>query len=255
MRESDRRMYEAWATLSAYRRRVAQAKEVMLRGADRGTMALAVSWGKDSLAMAHLALEVAPGATLFHLASPYELPGYEESVAYFSSRMTVHNAEAPRTLADYIEWCRDVGLPHERTRAAQHRAVKEIKKDRGSEWIHEHGFTVMALGMRIDEKGPRAAMLRARGPVYSLVDGTHRCCPIAYWTGRDVWAYIVTNGIPYNRRLYDAETHGMTRETIRNTGWLSTDGAGEGRIAWLREHFRDQYETLVKEFPHVALLT
>ena len=60
-----------------------------------------------------------------------------------------------------------------------------------------------------------------------------------------MWAYIVSRGIPYNRRIYDAETHGQTRD-LRNTGWLSTDGAEDGRIAWLAFHFPDEYETLAE---------
>lgn len=43
--------------------------------------------------------------------------------------------------------------------------------------------------------------------------------PLSDWTGADVWAYIASHGVPSNRRIYDAETHGLTRETI-HSGWL-----------------------------------
>jgi phosphoadenosine phosphosulfate reductase len=86
-------------------------------------------------------------------------------------------------------------------------------------------------------------------------DGSWKCCPLMGWTAKDVWAYIVSRRLPYNRRIYDAETHDQTRETIRNTGWLSTDGAAQGRIAWLRAHFPTEYRLLADEFPQVETLT
>lgn len=68
-----------------------------------------------------------------------------------------------------------------------------------------------------------------------------------------MWARIAERGLPYHP-LYDCESHGMTRETLRNSGWLTTVGAAEGRIAWLRQHFPEQYRALAAEFPQVRRL-
>ena len=250
----DLREYEVIASTRSFTRHVETARRILRDGAARGPMAVSVSWGKDSLALAHLALDTLGPVPLFHMASPYGLPGYDECRAYFAARATVHELPASRSLAEYIAWCQDIGLPHERERNVHQKAVSEIKRDRGTEWAREHGFTVQALGMRIAEKGPRARVLRKRGPVYEMADGSWKCCPLAYWTTKEVWAYLVSRGVPYNRRLYDAETHGQTRETLRNTGWLSTDGAEEGRIAWLAFHFPDEYATLAAHFPQVQAL-
>lgn len=251
----DLRQYEVWATTRAFARHVETASRILCEGAERGPLVISVSWGKDSIAMAALALEVLGPVPVLHLASPYALPGYEECVAWFRERTDVHVLEASRSLAEYVAWCKEIGLPHERAKSVQQRVVAEIKRDRGAEWARERGFAVQALGLRISEGGPRAAMLRAKGPVYALKDGSWKCCPLAYWTAKDVWGYLVSRGVPYNRKLYDAETHGETRESIRNTGWLSTDGAQQGRIAWLKTHFPAQYEQLVSEFPQVEVLT
>ena len=251
----DMRQYAVYATTKAFAKHVATAARILREGASNGSLVVSTSWGKDSVAMAALALEVLGPVPLLHLASPYALPGYDETVAWFRERTTVHVLDASRSLVEYIAWCKAIGLPHERDRGVQQRVVAEIKRDRGTQWCHDHGFGVQALGMRISEGGPRAAMLRAKGPVYGLKDGTWKCNPLAYWTGQDVWAYIVSRCLPYNRRLYDAETHGETRESIRNTGWLSTDGAQQGRIAWLKQHFPAEYRVLLAEFPQVEMLT
>lgn len=252
---SDLRQYEVWSQTKAFARHVDSASEILRRGASHGSLIVSLSWGKDSIAMGALALEVIGRVPMLHLASPYALPGYDETREWFEARTDVHVVPASRSLAEYVAWCKNVGLPHERTRSAHAAVVKNIKRDRSAEWVAEHGFAVVCLGMRIAEKGPRAAMLRARGPVYQLVDGTWRCNPLTYWTNDDVWAFIASRGLPYNHRLYDAETHGLTRETIRNTGWLSTDGAERGRCAWLRQHFPEQWQMLVDEFPQVRIMS
>lgn len=214
-------------------------------------MVVASSWGKDSVALCDIAIETLGRVPIMHLGSPYGLPGYEEVTEHFRERTTVHVVESAMSLDEYIEWCRDIGLPHERTRGAQGRAVSQIKRSRGDEAVKALGFAVQALGLRASERGPRERLLRARGPTYQLLSGTWKTNPLAWWTTQDVWAYIVSRDLPYNRRIYDAETHELTRETIRNTGWLSTDGAHEGRIAWLRAHFPEQYRTLACAFPEI----
>lgn len=188
-----------------------------------------------------------------HLAS-VDMPGYEATIEHFSSRAEVINIPAPMTLAQYIEFTRSVGLPHERSRSNQSRVVGKFKRTIGHDWAVEHGY-IQALGLRIAEGGERAKVLCSRGPTYAIADGTIKTNPLAYWSARDVWAFIVANELPYNRRIYDAQTHGMTRERLSNTGWLSTNGAGWGRIAWLRAHFPQQYRRLIDEFPHVATLS
>lgn len=55
----------------------------------------------------------------------------------------MHVLPASRTLREYIEWCKRIGLPHERTATAQSKVVKEIKRDRGAEtgriaWLRHH---------------------------------------------------------------------------------------------------------------------
>jgi 3'-phosphoadenosine 5'-phosphosulfate sulfotransferase (PAPS reductase)/FAD synthetase len=82
---------------------------------------------------------------------------------------------------------------------------------------------------------------------------SQRAQPLAWWSAQDTWAYLFSREVPYHP-LYDRETHGQTRETLRNTGWLSTDGAEQGRIAWLREHYPDQYRLLEAAFPRIRQL-
>lgn len=250
---NDIRQYLFHAKTPRFASRVAQARRIFLQGAQLGRMLVGLSWGKDSGALGHLAIDAfAPERVqVLHLLGGAPLPGHEEVAAYFAERCDVHSPPRRLSFEEYVEYIRTVGLPHERTKSEQKRVVKHLKVDPGDAFANEHKFAVRTLGFRIAEGGPRAIQLKRRGPIYQLADGSWRCCPLAYWDGLDVWAYTFANAIPYNRRIYDAESFGMTRETIRNTGWLSTDGAHDGRIVWLRRHFPEQYDALARAFPQV----
>jgi phosphoadenosine phosphosulfate reductase len=253
----ERRKYLALAGLKKHRAKVESAREILRAAAAGRRLVVATSWGKDSIALCQLAIETlgteAEKVPAFHQHSNAELPGGEHVVEFFRERMHVTTLPGSMTLAEYVEYVRGVGLPHEREKATQQRVVKTLKKDTGEEFCRANGYDVVALGMRIAEKGPRAKLLCARGPTYTMASGFVKTNPLAYWGNADVWAYIVANDLPYNGRIYDAETHDLTRETIRNTGWLSTDGADRGRIAWLAQHFPDRYYELAREFPQVGL--
>lgn len=249
------REYAVWARTKVHRRRVERARDILLDAHRRDPpLAVMTSWGKDSIALCDLSLTTLGRVPLVHLASPYALPGYEATIAHFCARTQVLECPASRSLAEYIEWCQRIGLPHERDRNAHKRAVVSIKGDVGDALAEEHGWRTIALGMRIAEGGPRAHVLRKRGPTYCVASGVVKTNPLAYWETRDVWAHIVAHDLPYPA-LYDAETHGQTRETIRNTGWLSTDGAERGRLVWLRAHYPEQWEALAAAFPHIVALS
>jgi 3'-phosphoadenosine 5'-phosphosulfate sulfotransferase (PAPS reductase)/FAD synthetase len=242
-----------WRTASM-RRRVAEARAILDKAASIGRVVVSMSWGKDSTVVGHLALQyLASPVAMLHLASGAHLPGFEPVQAYFAEQADLHIIEPRYTLEQTIAWLRDVGLPHERTHAQQRAVVKAIKKDVGTEWCRTHGFGVQIMGIRADESTTRRTFLRAKGAIYAA-RGITIACPIAWWTAKDVWAYIVAHDLPYHP-LYDCETHGETRETLRNTGWLATDGAEYGRIAWLREHYPEQYAALVRHFDQVRRYT
>ena len=250
-----RRTGLAHSKTRAYRRSLDSAKRIFDRGIARGRMVVSTSWGKDSVVMGDIALSLGIKDFL-HLESPYELPGNEQVISHFATLADVTILPAEKTIEEYVSWYQDIGLAHCRTKAAHSKVVQQIKKSRGTQWCLDHGYEVQALGMRAKEHGGREDMIKALGAVIqSKRTGLWRCMPIAYWSNEDVWAHIAANDLPYNRRIYDAETHGLTRYTIRNLGWISTDGAHKnGRIGWLRDHFRAQFDQLVSAFPDVRLL-
>ena len=195
--------------------------------------------------MGGLALEVLGSeARMVHLRSPYALPGGEHVESYFATRCSLSIVPYRKTLAQYIEWLQEVGLPHERE--SHHAGAARGKASVAREWAEAQSVTVQALGLRAEESGVRKAVLRHKGPLYRRADGLWTAWPVGWWKSADVWAYIASRDLPYHR-MYDCETHGWTRHTIRNAGWLTTNDPG--RIPWLRAHFPDQYRALTEAFP------
>lgn len=252
-------VYEIHAKSQGFAARVAETQRVMRELPKLGACVVSTSWGKDSTALAHLALEVWGSVDLFHM--PYSLlPGYEEVVkaAESDSRVRVHRLEVPGqesiTLADVVEFLREHGLAHEWSRAKLATLERTRNKRWATDWACDRGFRVVCLGLRAAESRSRRMHLLSHGMTYrkSEVPELWHSNPLAWWSHRDLWAYIFSRGLVY-AEVYDRETHGLTRETIRSGGWINTDGAAlRGTIAWLRFHFPDAYRELTTHFPEMA---
>lgn len=201
-----------------------------------------VSWsgGKDSTVMLHLVRQVAPDIDVLYMRSGYALPDTSVLIERLEEewKLRLHVLDAP---VDYLELCETFGLPHVRKRSTQRKVVQTLKKNHAVVWASQHGFDGLFWGLRADESPGRAALCQAKPRGLRDKTGVLRVAPLAAWTGEDVWAYTVTGSIPYSD-LYDRENCGFTRESLRNTGWLSTDGAAYGRIEWLRMNYPEQFQ-------------
>jgi phosphoadenosine phosphosulfate reductase len=249
--KTDLRGYLVIARTQLHRRKVSQAMAEIdrsMRQHDR--FIVCSSWGKDSCALVSLVLTVCgPGFDVAHLQSPYELPGNESTLEWFGARCAIHTLPTERTLGDYISWLQTHGLHYERER--QCNLGKTSKRDELVEWVRKHGYSLQILGMRAQESKGRRSCFRARGLTYQA-HGLTVCNPIGWWSNKDVWAYLVSREIPWHP-LYDCETHGETRETLRNGGWLSVHGCNDARGPWLRAHFPDEWRRLIDAFPRMRI--
>jgi 3'-phosphoadenosine 5'-phosphosulfate sulfotransferase (PAPS reductase)/FAD synthetase len=251
--KTDPEAYRVHARTRAFARKVEQARAAVRKMAAQGSFAVSCSFGKDSIAVASLVLDEVEKPHIIHMDSPYKLPGWEHVRDYFAARAQLHMIPSKKTLEETIEWLKDVGLGYERETQYATRVTHRAKADAATLWCKEHGIGGQVLGLRAEESVDRRRVLRKRGLVYRVVSGQWHACPIGWWSVTDVWALIFSRDLPYPR-LYDCESHGYNRETIRNTGWLTTIDAPDGRIAWLRHWFPEYYVRLVAEFPRLSQL-
>lgn len=248
----DFRLYKLHAKRPFFKSRIESATR-WITEAQNYSFAVCVSWGKDSVALAHLAYSICGKADLYYQKSPARLPGDERVIEYFESLPGIRLfVEEKKTLAEYLDWLREVRLPHQRTRTGHKKIVGELKKQPGELWAKEHGYNALLLGMRAEENlSSRGKLFKTRGASCQLKSGLTIINPLASWSAIDVWAYIAVNNLPYHP-LYDCETHGFTCESLRNSGVFATDWIQKnGRLQWLKYHFREQYNLLINEFPEV----
>jgi 3'-phosphoadenosine 5'-phosphosulfate sulfotransferase (PAPS reductase)/FAD synthetase len=249
----DLRQYEAHAKTVSFQRKLYRARlEIEAAVRKHASWIVSSSWGKDSCALAGLVSEtVGPGFDVAHLQSPYELPGCERVTEWFGARCVVHTIYTVRTLTDYVAWLQAHGLGIDRDKLKS--AGKQRKTDELVVWVTSNGYTLQMLGMRADESKARRTCFRVRGLTYEA-HGLTVSNPLGWWSTADVWSYLVSREIPWHP-LYDCETHGVTREQIRNSGWLTVaSDATDWRIPWLRRHYPEQYRALTDAFPRVRQL-
>lgn len=259
MRPHERARYTMHSRNTGHRRRVESARAVLLRaldiaGGNPSRIAVFTSWGSDSVPLCDIAVEtLGVEIALVHMASAYEIPGGDCVVEHFARRgARIETIPPSRTLDETVAWLHDVGLGCDRVTESSKKVTNRAKGDKGSAWSIKHGMAVQVLGMRAGETLSRRKLFAARGPIYAA-RGIHIACPLAAWSSADVWAYTVARGLPWHP-LYDCEGLGFTRETLSNTGWLTTHGAASGRIAWLRRYYPSLCARLVGEWPHLRCL-
>lgn len=109
------------------------------------------------------------------------------------------------------------------------------------------------LGLRRDESKSRRIVWATRGECYAVRDGSLRCLPIGDWTGMDVFALIVSTGVPYFH-VYDNDSHCMPHE--QRTAWmLNPRFISRGAATFLRAHYAAQFWQLCDINPALRRFT
>jgi len=187
-----REYFLAWSRTEEHRARVEESLEFL--GTLRGKRVyVAFSGGKDSICTLHLSYRVlGPGIEVFHWDhGPWLVPRPVEDELQRIMRAVAPKAvhivrtgkalQGERARWDYRAWYRAFFGTLEKLRV-------------------ERGWEVGLLGLR-GEEGVRRRL--RTGEWCELRGGVALCYPIRRWTWRDVWAYIVSNGLPYPS-VYDA---------------------------------------------------
>ena len=225
-----------------YQKHLQEAKQAIDKALQTGrTFYVSCSFGKDSAVMLRLILDAQPDMPVLYMSSGYALP---DTIAYkdmLKEAWHLNLTELPAPV-DYLELCREYGFPHQRSQATQKRVVEMIKKTPASAWAKEQGFTGLFWGLRKEESDGRKILnLRHPEGILDKKNNILKIAPLATWTAYDIWAFTFSTGMPYNH-LYDKENCGVNRYTLRNTGWLSTDGENQGRLEWLRKNYPQYYQ-------------
>ena len=195
-------MWRLHAETPVFAARLQKAKEIARSG--MGSAALprrmfaSISGGKDSVAMLGVIREAGLSIQCAHGASGFDIPGSRET------------AEAA---ADACEMDIDIVEPIEDPWELLARIPKGANVFDRKHWIpfcnaaaggqlmiyyqHQGAFDGAYVGLRAEESKTRLVNARVRGAHYHVKqDDSWMCCPLQWWSVDDVYAFILSRGLP-----------------------------------------------------------
>lgn len=199
---------------------------------------LSLSWGKQSLIVAHMLYQVDPVIPSYFLASSesWHLHDFARVMREFLARWPLrHTVVQTDRWREASSW--------QAARISGRGDLQHIA-DRDGPWDGWYGGLAreesrtrrIALSMRSDSGHP---------DVYHYVDGTYRCSPLAAWELPDLAAYIDEFDLPLLRAYHQ---HGLaTRTTARITGRMLTQGGAitSGDVSG--------WNALLAQFPELSI--
>lgn len=261
----DARDHQAWAAhmrmaavharTTAHRRRVDVARCVIREfHATHPNAILMWSAGKDSTAMCHLAaVDLALPVSSISQKDDLDYPGEREYVSRLASAwgLPLRIVEPPISLR---AWLKDHGA--HLIGADVHGRTSEMSKIGFYDLVEQaaQGRPIY-LGMRAKESRGRALNRALRGHTYVKACGQAVCQPLADWHDIDVYAYLLTHGVP----MLDVYKccgfmHASDPGRVRKSWWVPGSHAARGQVAWLRRYWPSLYADLVEMMPGVEAL-
>ena len=253
MQANEREKYLLIAAMPEHNKKITMAQDIIKRAMDdHQDWGISCSFGKDSIVLLDLCLQHAPGMPVINSDSGYLLPEAYETRYLLRKRYNL-NLTVVEQDVDYLEIMKLYGLQGiNRTPADHDKVMKLLKKDKLPAVYQALGLKGIFWGLRKEESHGRQMLLTHRGTIYTNKrNGMQFASPLAFFKADDIWAYIVSNELPYPA-FYDYQDCGMTRAWIRNSSWVTTDGAERGQIVWLKKHYPDLYLQLAEMFPVVT---
>ncbi len=186
-----------WSETSEYRKRVREAKDIIDQALKRyANPYVAYSGGKDSLCLLHLVLQEQNDIDVWHW-------DYGDALIPRSiEREIIKNARQIGAENIVIRKRGNNKHARENYKFGYHHffvSLNKLKKERG--W--NLGF----IGIRKEE-----SLRRKRE--YSHFFDKHNCYPILNFSWKDVWAYIVSNNLPYPS-IYDRYAEVLGYDKVR----------------------------------------
>jgi phosphoadenosine phosphosulfate reductase len=201
----------AWCKTAPYRTRVDEAQRAIAEFARDTTGYVGVSWGKDSVVLAHLCVSSgAPWPLVWVCMQPVDNPDCP----------AVRDAFLGRWSARYDE----IVMPYDSTsKRTSFPGFAEAERRYGARYLS---------GVRGAESATRRLSVATHG-----VSTSRTCRPLARWDARDVWAYLHEHDLPVHP-AYACSMGGMLdRDHLRVGALGGQRGRGWGRAEWEERYY------------------
>jgi phosphoadenosine phosphosulfate reductase len=220
----EREAFLAYSQLPKFKRRVDEALDVIKEALAIAPGYVGVSWGKDSVVLAHLCQQVDRDVLAINIGDLLEdlQDNYSE----------VSRAYCDRFNLNYQQFFYD-----ESTDGGFFTQIQKLYELRPMAFI----------GCRAQENKRRASAIKKYGLIHQYKSGNWRAFPLAYWSWRDVWAYICLHNLPY-LNSYDHQLSG-DRATSRTAVIHNFDlHRGKHQEALIRHGAFTRLKTIAPEY-------
>lgn len=231
---------------------------------------VALSGGKDSVAVLHLALRAEPNVPVVWFDSGLEYP---ETTTYLDAlrsawKLQLHRIPAEPSLLDVLI---ATGTWDHRARVTKAPDLHRILITEPAAQAHSMFGPGELWGVRSAEARGRATLYAAAlaaesrkveggaselrrqlGGVVRRSDGTVAFGPIWDWSDQDVWAYLDRQSIPINPVYDKLRRLGAPRHALRVSHLVDGNGLEGGRLVWLRRGWPSLFNELLQVLPRLS---
>lgn len=250
--DDEKEYYNLYHVFKSHQKKVEKARDIIKQSlAITDKFTINCSYGKDSLVLLDLVFSITDKCIVIQSDSGYQLPETYEVREKCEKKYGYKTHILPQ-LMPMEEFLKEFGLPGINRTGAQHKKVVELtKKNRLDEFIKELGCEGVFWGIRKEESKGRRVMASYKGDIfYNKNRELYFSSPISSFNHDDVWSYISWHEL-YYPEFYDKQNCGQNRNWIRNSSWVTTDGATEGTLVWLKYNYPEYFNKLSKEFKEV----
>lgn len=224
--------HQIWSNRDSYRRLEDRLRADLRRLVPHPEKTyVSFSAGKDSTVLAHACHDLFPGVQMCMVdpGVPFHWVDEERDLWLTHARANGWNLRI-------FPWDKWGGiLRDDKTRRVAQRLLHTDMFAEVTEWVHKHGLDTVVMGLRRQESGQRSMALKIYGMEHTYADtGVRRVCPLEHWSTSDVWAYIVSHGLPW-LTIYD-----HVGPDARN-GLIGRNAAQSGRMAYLRQYYPEAW--------------
>ena len=198
-----------WCRTSAFARKVDRAHAALLTFVERheSRCYVGVSWGKDSVVVAHMVMGLAPSVPMLHIEWPRRNPD---------------SAQVEAACGIIGIKCKRYSPGDETTFAADFAAARRV-----------HGLPDAHIsGVRASESSQRAMRHRRWGEL-----SPSTCAPLSSWRAEDVFAYLYAHDLPIHPAYAMTLGGRLDRGRIRVDDIGDLAGSGVGRTEWERAYY------------------
>jgi phosphoadenosine phosphosulfate reductase len=190
---------------------------------------VACSFGKDSIVVLHLILQHRPDIPVYSYSNMnFDFPDTHRLRWELQEKWNLNLILIERDVSRAVE-TEDEGGAYNRLYFAVLR-----------EQVQKHQWDCAFVGKRKQEAPRRKREIDEKGMLFPDAINGKIAYPLADWTIKDIWAYSAVNNLPHHE-IYNKQTCGLTRETIRLGIMFDPLFDRTGEQIWMKKNYPELY--------------